>query len=482
MTIPALTIVLGITAWCVHTRLYVSRFLTPYAMTLLVIVAIYGLRPMNDLLAGRFDLYGLDYKDGYFRAVVVGFVALVALIVGHSVAGPSHAPTAHSEREASSSTCHRVPKISATMVAVVGLNVAWFGAYLLVGGPAMLRAMYGGRSSDVATSLAHVPVFISTMPVAAAILYVYQRVRSVDAKSSNATHSFGETLQYWSIILLCTVPSFALGNRRFIVPCVIAGLVGGIYGRLPRRVSVRAFTMFVLVFIVASTIPYVRSAGSRTDNETLPSALVSHVLDEGPVSVISRPFASHDTEMFGYVAVVADRLGDELPYGMGRATVGDLVLNPLPEALGFTRWSDKVLQNMYGSTCAQGVCPVQSLPGAFYLDFGLPFVALGMFLVGIVARRSEGLLYRRMGSGKVIVLVGVAFTPVIARGNSMESIYLAILVAFIAYALARILPKRRVVVPRGVQACLDRRGAHEVIGGIGRRSIASRRGVARPTF
>jgi hypothetical protein len=82
--------------------------------------------------------------------------------------------------------------------------------------------------------------------------------------------------------------------------------------------------------------------------------------------------------------VTLDKSGD---YGFGSATLGDLILAPIPSAIAHDKPEtarNMLLTKMYGAPCTtvNGQCPDFSAPGTFYQDLGLFGVLLGMAGLG----------------------------------------------------------------------------------------------------
>ena len=97
---------------------------------------------------------------------------------------------------------------------------------------------------------------------------------------------------------------------------------------------------------------------------------------------------SYDTEMLNYVAVVGPRLGAAIPYGLGRGTLGDLVIFPIKH-FSLQLYSDQMLERLFVENGCASVCPVESEVGVLLFDFGLVGVALGMALTGYALRKIE---------------------------------------------------------------------------------------------
>ncbi len=301
-------------------------------------------------------------------------------------------------------------------------TVLWLALMALAGGGlGFLATLYEGRSEQVEKALAGVPVLVGSLPLAGAIALSYVRLM----REKLALLQRSEKVAYWLGVASTIVPPMALGTRRYLIPAVIAAAVAASYSRGSRRISNGSVVLASLMFVLLAVIPYTRGAGARTLGAGPIRAMTEYFSTHDLSSIVYNVFVSFDTEMFNYVAYVGPRLGTGIPYGLGRGTIGELLVAPLPARFGIEPWSDTLLTRVFGGSCAEIVCPVASLPGSLLFDGGILAVAGGMLLWGIACSYLHGSWSTGSALRVVPRLAIVAFTVVIVRGNPVSSVIIA---------------------------------------------------------
>ncbi len=71
------TLVLSLSCWILYTHLRVWRIISPFGVLLLLLAAIFGLRPLLMLAQRDFYFYGLSIASGVTQAALVGLVATI---------------------------------------------------------------------------------------------------------------------------------------------------------------------------------------------------------------------------------------------------------------------------------------------------------------------------------------------------------------------------------------------------------------------
>ena len=327
---------------------------------------------------------------------------------------------------------------------VVMLSLTMLLAWLLVtiilgGGTGFLAQLFSGRSAEVNRSSLNVPVFVPALPTAAAVILAYGRIGYERVERFPTSFKF----QYWLTAGLCIIPPSSVGTRRFLVPSVVVVLFGAFFQSWRRSIGVRGASLSALLFLVLAVFPFVRSAGSRTQRTDLAGAMYDYFQGRGLSGILDGYFLSYDTEMFNYVSFLAPRLSSgDIPYGMGRGTIGDLLLAPFPATLApFPSWSDRLLSTTFGAGCGQGVCPVPSLVGVLIADLALPGLVAGFFALGLFCSRFEESLLNSRGTRLARFLVLGGFAPIIVRGNSVSVTWISFnvfLIVIIALKLGKI--------------------------------------------
>jgi hypothetical protein len=250
----------------------------------------------------------------------------------------------------------------------------------------------------------------------------------------------------------------ALGTRRFMIPAVLMPISAALIRRSARLRLWHLAIGFVGLLFVA-IVPMVRSAGARLPGENLLTASFRYASERGIEGILEPIFASYDTEMLDYIALVSSRIhAGWLSFGLGRGTLLEFILRPVPASmLGQTPWSDKVLINLWGGTgCGHPYCPVASVAGVTYFDGGFPLVIVGSFAFGFVVRwlATRWVYNRHLGDFRAtVVAIASSFALVAARTNTVHATWWCIYTLIIAGAIygifsARLNDIRR---PRGVR-------------------------------
>lgn len=428
--VPILTLVVGAIAWMSATRLYVFRMLSPFSLSLLLLVSIYGVRPLLILSAGESGFYSLNTSDGFAVASFVGLAAVASFCLGYWLrTGGSLEPEG---------TVHvRSPGLLAVFAISVAATLAWFAAFSAIGGGwSAIAVLFSGRSAQASELTAGIPNLLFALPVGAGICLSFARIQAEKVRQLRRS----ELLVFWIGVLVTCVPATSLGGRRFLIPILLSAVLAASASRPARRARAYVAASLAVVVVALMAIPFTRSQGSRSSRADLFGSVLEYVSTEGPLGVVERFALDYDTEMFDYVAYVAPRLGSSIPYGLGRGTVGDALLNPFPtDLLPFTPWSEQLLVNLFGGGCGQPFCPVASMPGALFFDFGFVGVVVGMILAGIAARVISGRLLHAHGIGLLALLATASFFPLMVRGNPANQAWILINViavgaAFVLFA------------------------------------------------
>lgn len=454
---PYFTLFLGVISWLFATRLRFGSVVSPFSTVLLMLIAIFGIRPILMMQAQNFNFYGINIRSGVESASIIGFVAVLTFIAAYGFAislkrnqfrsddASRPARTGGlSERPGIDNAAPPAPHYSFS--AAIALVLAWFASMIVLGGGiGYLRVLFAGRSSDASIAFSGVPAVVLALPVVAAIVLATTRFKF----ERHTKYSARQNFLYWLVGVLCIVPPSALGNRRFLIPSLIALVIGALAVRWRRRIPIKWIVLSVAGFLALAIFPFVRSAGSRTGSSDLIGAMSEYFGSEGISGTLNGFFLSYDTEMFNYIAYLAPRLGETLPYGMGRGTVGELLVAPIPAAFTpYTAWSNELLVQAFGGACGVVFCPVPSVVGTFYYDLALPGVVAGMLLLGLLTATFEQRFITSTGLQSLTLLALAGFAPVIARGNPIAQLWIVtqvIIVAWIVILVIDVLSRRRLV-------------------------------------
>lgn len=434
---PLATLVLGMAAWIVLVRGRRGALVSPMSVALLLLVSIYGVRPLYMISDDSYRLYGLDVRQGFNASAVAGFLAVIALVAGYGVAS-ARLGRGEDEPASEGEARTRYGELSFGKVAVIAFGLVALS--LLVsfarGGAGSIGELFEGRNPNN-TSVRGLPVAVTTLPGSAAILIAVARVMVERTRKLRPV----EHLLFWGVIVFSVIPPLALGNRRFLLPCVIAALIAILCPKYDKALPVRYAVGAVAGFVFLAIVPFIRSSGSRGGDGSFTGALSFYFSENGIAGSIKPFFTSYDTEMFSYVAYLAPRLGTSLEYGLGRGTVGDALLSPFPSALQPAElWSNQLLSSAFGGGCSAGICPVPSVVGVLYYDLGPAGVVVGCFALGYLLAQFKRAFMGSDGYRLIFVLGVASFAAVMVRGNTVNLAYIAVttcVISCLAFRLAR---------------------------------------------
>lgn len=423
---PILTIVVGLGGWVLGTGLRGGSMVSPFSMFTLILVSIFGVRPL--LMPGEresFELYGYYLTtQGFHLAALAGFLGTLFFVLGYFVQRLWRGRPVFVAPPAPGPEFDLAPRRSITAAWL--LLAVWPVALAMVGGGfGFLRLVFAGRSEAVSIQLAHVPAIVFALPVVscltiAAVRFQYER---------RYAYTRVQNLHYWIVGAVAVVPPSALGTRRFLISSFVIVVVGALGRSWRRKVKPVWLAAGAAGLLALAIFPFVRSAGSRAGGNTdLLGAMVDYFQEEGLRGTLNNFFLSYDTEMFNYLAHFGPRMGSTIPWGLGRGTLGDVIAQPIPAAISpLPIWNDYLLTYAFGGGCRTDVaCPVPSVVSVLFTDLAWPGVILGMFILGLMAARFEGSLLQASGNWLAVLLLTAGFSVVFARGNSMSQPWYAL--------------------------------------------------------
>ena len=397
--------------------------LDPFAPRLAALVTLgvlFGARPIAMVVTGDYTVYGLDMRGQFTSVALMGFLSTLAFVVG-SAQGEARAAALAVARTARGRAGDLVLRSRGVGPALLlgAAGLALFAVNLVRHGglSESLATLARGRSAESIAYLSDSSEYLSAGPVLLAVGAV------VVVSATRGRLRAGEWLLCTGLVGLAVTAFLLTGSRRFVIPSVLVPVVLGFLLRGTRpRWRVLA-VIGALGFLVLGTIPYVRAEGARTH------AGVVSLLADGVVSPVASAqtfITGHDTEMFAALGVEKRVMDEGLGYGLGAATVGDLVLAPVPSLVFPDKPMtdrDKVLVQTFGASCSVtegGVCPDFSATGTFYRDLGYPGVVLGCWLLGLVSGRLRAYGRPRVTTA-VLSATWLVMLPVIVRAGFMPA-------------------------------------------------------------
>jgi hypothetical protein len=298
-----------------------------------------------------------------------------------------------------------------------GLHLSRLGSDFADG----LRLLVGGASPELIDRWAGTTEYLSASPILASCAATLLGI------------STGWRLTRYQLALVALLIAYPLvvfylsGDRRYMIPTVGVPVVAWMLmsGRRPGR---RVFLLAVPVaFLVLTAIPFVRWGAAQEGSGGFAAAFVQGI--GNPVRAVDRFVLGPDTSMFSALAIEVRVLVAPRDFFYGRATVGDLVLAPIPHLLMPDKPQtarDELLTRTFGAPCqvmAGGVCDDFSIVGTTYQDLWVPGVAGLMAAIGAL---SAALWYRWRRSStdpRLIVLLApwIVFVPIIFRAGFMPA-------------------------------------------------------------
>jgi hypothetical protein len=413
-----------VAAWPIVGRLRARTFdlLEPIVGGCVVLAVIFGVRPLAMLVTGDLIWRGEDIRPEFPFVIGLGLIGTITFTLAYEWLRVRQAAVSNGEVE----TSQRLePTIIYPYVAVLAiLSLVLFGVHLsrlgtdLVDG---IRLFGGGASPELATRWVGTTEYLSASPILAACAATLLGV---------ATRWRLNRYQWMLVVALIAYPLlvfYVSGDRRYMIPTLGVPIVAWMLmtgRRPPRRVLLLAVPV---AFAVLTAIPFVRWGAAQQGNGGLAAAFVQGI--GNPVRAVERFVLGPDTSMFAALAIEVRVLRAPADFFFGRATVGDLILAPIPHLLipGKPQTArDEMLVRAYGAPCSVtvlGVCDDFSIIGTFYQDFWVPGVAGLMALIG-AGSAALWFRWRRFPRDPRLIVVlsaWVVFIPIMFRAGFMPA-------------------------------------------------------------
>jgi len=368
-------------------------------------------RPAAILIRDDFNFYGVDIGETLDRAVMLGLLGAVAFVVGYEL--PVGRRLAGRLPESPDEFSPSRALAGAVAVSVLGV-LALALVLLPSGGLDAVDTFLSGRSADLNELIQSSTLYLwygSLVVIPAAL------VGFAIALARRTPTAVALAIGLTGIALLRTIPT---GNRIFLL-VLLGGMIVFVFLRAGRRPGL---VSLVVGFLAALVFSYA-VLGFRTPETRESFSAAFRQLAETPSQVLSPLVRGPDAEMAPALAGALLVVPDELSYRFGGATVGDLILRPIPREL----WADK--PEVPGREVTATVWPEARELGNFdpaftpvlffYWDFGLPGVFLGVAILGAMARclyeyflrRPESLVVQLLfAAGTWYLVVAVRHDPV----------------------------------------------------------------------
>ena len=383
------------------------------------LAVLFGVRALTVLHESALVYDGQPFSQSDLtRAIAAGFIGTLGFVIGYEIwAARGPVP----RRVGGVGGDIRAAREFAVFATIAGIGL--FVMNLSRGSSILgtLRLMLHGRSSELGTIFQSSSEYLSSAPILASCGALVVILCAGARKLSRAE---------WTLIAVTSLVPVILfgltGSRRFVIPAVGVPLVAlyVVRGRRPRWRWVAIAG--IAAFLVLAVVPYERSQGARQNSGGVVRIAVRAV--EHPKDVMSQFINGNDTEDLSTLALEIRALPHPGDFYYGRATVGDVILAPIPTMLipsKPTTARNSLLVKVFGLPCdpTSGGCPDFSVVGSFYQDFWYPGVFLEMALLGIAAAA----IWRRGGSrgssptATAAAAVTTVFLPIIIRAGWMPA-------------------------------------------------------------
>jgi hypothetical protein len=387
-----------------------------------VLAVIFGVRPLAMLPGGDFVYRDVDIRPEFPFVIALGLIGTMAFTLGYDWVRGRQAPSATVVDRAD----HRLlPAIIYGYIAILAiLSVVLFGVHLVRLGDGLvdgLRLFAGGTSPELVTRWAGTTEYLSASPILAACAAT---LLGVATRWRLNRYQLALTA---ALILYPLVIFYVSGDRRYMIPTLGVPVVAWMLmsgRRLSRRVLILAVP---IAFVVLTAIPFVRWGAAQEGSGGIAAAFVQGI--GNPVRAVERFILGPDTSMFDALAIEVRILREPGDFFYGRATVGDLILAPMPHLLIQDKPQtarDELLVRAYGSPCTVtvlGVCDDFSVIGTFYQDFWIPGVVVLMAAVGAASAALWFGWRRSSGDPRLIVALSawIVFIPIMFRAGFMPA-------------------------------------------------------------
>jgi hypothetical protein len=416
------TILIAAAPLAARARAGTFDLLEPIVGGSVVLAVIFGVRPIVMLLADDLVYRGVDIRPEFPFVIALGLVGTLAFTGAYEWLRTRR----KNYREVADEGGRRLePAVVYPYIALLAiLSVALFVVHLsrlgsdLVDG---LRLFAGGASPVLIERWAGTTEYLSSSPVLASCAATLLGIATSWRMSRRQVILAAAFVAYPLVVF------YVSGDRRFMIPTAGVPIVAWLLmtGRRPgRRILLLAVPA---AFAVLTAIPFVRWGAAQEGAGGLAAAFIQGI--GNPVRAVDRFILGPDTSMFSALAVEVRVLREPADFFYGRATVGDLILAPIPHLLvpGKPQTArDELLTSAYGNPCqviTGGVCDDFSIIGTAYQDFWVPGVAALMAAFG-AASAAIWSRWRRVGNDPrtVVVLVAwVVFIPIIFRAGFMPA-------------------------------------------------------------
>jgi hypothetical protein len=371
-------------------------------------------RPIAMLVDDDFSLGPLDARPGFNGALVMAAVGTLGFAVGYIGRFGILAARRFRPNEVEP---ERTMLISAATACALAGVLLFFAFLSRGGGIASIGTLLGGRSAAQGEFYRGAPAYVFYgvfFCFPAALVFYWQSLRDGS-----------RTLRLFALV--ASIPpvvfSFSTGIRSWLLPMLLSYAIVHYSSRRRRPSGVSLVLAGLVVFFLGIVfVGTFRNADTR--QAVGPRELLVDTVSHPGESVLSV-LQGGDSEMVALLAIINEKVPNELPFRFGTAT-GELFVHYVPRQVwkskpraGDEVFTQEVLANPYFAQAPRQYTPLAN----FYLDFGYFGVLVGMMMLGMLARFHFEALGRNQ-SGAARQLLFAATLPLwipLLRGSLTDT-------------------------------------------------------------
>jgi PST family polysaccharide transporter len=361
-------------------RLLTRRFdlFEPLLTGNVLLLTLFGIRPIAMILNHQQLDYDRVYLPSFVFTMGIALLGTYSFVLAHELSFPRW-------RARTLGRLMVVRRQRARLFALVatGAGIVLFALFLAARGSmsSTIHLVLAGRSKELETVFSNSSEYLTSAPLLGGCAAIV-----VALAAGPAYLRFRD----WLLIVVCAlfpvVYFFVIGGRRFLLPIIAIPLIVRYLERRRRPSWVAIAVVVPLAFLLLATIVLTRSANARSAYGGVSGILVHAV--ERPDDPARLFFTGPDTDMLPNLALEVRNLSRDGGYFYGRATLGDLLIAPIPHKILHAKPQtarNEILERVFGGPCQpnKGLCPDFSALGTFYQDFWVPGVVLGMAALGL---------------------------------------------------------------------------------------------------
>ena len=393
----------------------------PMVPAVLMLSLLFGIRPIAMLIDGNTKYYRwIDISNTIEAATLLGLLSTIAYFIGYEVVFFNKSSLG---KKSTRGIPVRLPLLlKIYLIVIVSISLGFYLIQLHAYGGVLfsLKRLAAGATTELAEVAAFRSEYLTGATIfsscAATLLIIWWRGRP---------KSIIEKLLIISLIIYPASVYMMGGDRRFLIPSVGIPIVAYYLVRLQTPSIRRLFIVSIVIFPVLVAIPFIRQVESRIAQ----GGIIGYV-DEvfsSPGMLFYSVSLGPDTEMLPVLAAEMTIIKDFNDYYWGKASIGDILIAPIPSALIPEKpitARNQLLIEMFESPCiakSGGLCPDWSAVGTFYQDMGWLGALSGMLIMGLVSGIAWRSYLKREGSATSVAFLccWTIFFPILLRAGFM---------------------------------------------------------------